>query len=121
MYMPTLDVILTELKLSREQIADGKAVTIPANLFRFLLQVVLLDSEFNESGYLAVNPDIRQAVATGMIEDPRLHYVWTGYFEGGHGATPEVDEEWYLRTYPDVAAAVEAGAGPPGAAYFCPA
>jgi hypothetical protein len=44
------------------------------------------------------------------VDDPRLHYVGFGYFEGRSGATPEVDEGWYLRTYKDVADAVAAKA-----------
>ena len=118
MYVPTLDVILSELKLSHAQISTDPPVIISGNLFRFLLQVALLDSEFNEDGYLEANPDIRNAVEIGDIADPRLHYIWTGYFEGRIGATPAVDEGWYLTAYPDVAAAVEAGTVASAADHF---
>jgi hypothetical protein len=48
-------------------------------------------------------------VQDGSVESARLHYIGFGYFEGRLGATPEVDERWYLRSYPDVGSAVRAG------------
>jgi hypothetical protein len=39
----------------------------------------------------------------------RRHYIGFGYFEGRLGATPDVDERWYLCANPDVGAAVKAG------------
>src|SRR5204863_4367348 len=70
---------------------------------------VLLESDFSEDSYLDANPDLQEAVSTGVIEDPRLHYVGTGFFECRSGATPAVDEEWYLKTFPDVATALRKG------------
>ena len=47
------------------------------------------------------------AVKSAKVEDARLHYIGFGRCpESRSGATPEVDEGWYLRTYTDVAAAV---------------
>ena len=118
MYVPSLEVILSELKISATQISGNESVSIPADLFRFLMQALLIDGDFYRDGYLAANPDIRKAIETGAIEDPRLHYVSVGYFEGRIGATPAVDEKWYLMAYPDVAAAVQAGTVASAAAHF---
>jgi len=118
MYMPTFDVFLSELNITRQEIIADASVTIPTKLFRFLLQVALLDSEFNEDGYLAANPDIPEAFEASAIDDPRQHDVWTGYFEDRIGTTPAVDEEWYLNAYPDVATAVQAGTVASAAEHF---
>jgi hypothetical protein len=109
MYVLPLSVLLERLNLTREQVVEDVPITIPSSLLRFLMQIVLMESDFSEDGYLDANPDLQDAVSTGVIEDPRLHYIGTGYFECRSGATPAVDEEWYLRTFPDVAAALRQG------------
>jgi hypothetical protein len=107
MYVPPLNALLRGLGLTRADL-ESVQVTIPIELLKLLLQVVLANSEFNEVGYLRANPDIAGAFKVGSIENTFLHYVGFGYFEGRLGATPEVNEAWYLRTYSDVAAAVRA-------------
>jgi len=109
MYIPRFDLVLHHLNLSQQKYEEASSVTIPAALLRFLLQLVLLETDFNEEGYLKENRDISDAVNSGHIESPRLHYIGTGYFEGRRGATPKVDEAWYLKNFPDVAVAVRAG------------
>jgi hypothetical protein len=47
-----------------------------------------------------------------------MHYADFGFYEGRRGATPPVDERWYRRTYPDVAAAVRAAAIPSAQSHF---
>ena len=42
----------------------------------------------------------------GDIESAYMHYIGYGYFEGRSGGGPEVDEDWYLRKYPDVASGI---------------
>jgi hypothetical protein len=44
-----------------------------------------------------------------MFKSPKHHFVENGYFEGRRPAQFEVDVEWYLTTYPDVADGIEAG------------
>lgn len=109
MYVPPYDAVLASIGTTRAEMETNADVTIPAQLFRFLMQIAVAHADFNEAGYLEANADVAQALDTGAIESARLHYVGFGYFEGRHGATPEVDEGWYLKTYPDVGSAVRTG------------
>lgn len=109
MYVPPYDAVLESIGTSRAELADAKDVTVPLPLFRFLMQIAVAHSDFNEAGYLSANPDVAEALKSGEIESARLHYVGFGFFEGRLGATPEVDERWYLKTYADVGSAVKAG------------
>lgn len=109
MYVPPYDALLSSIGTSRSELEGAAEVTIPAGLFRFLLQLAVANGDFNEAGYLKANPDVAEAVQDGAVESARLHYIGYGYFEGRQGATPEVDERWYLRSYPDVGSAVRAG------------
>lgn len=118
MYVPHYDAILHAIGTSREKLGSTNEVTVPLSLFKFLLQIALVNSEFNVSGYLACNPDIQEAAKAGKVPDPKMHYLNFGYFEGRRGAAPPVDESWYCRTYPDVAAAVKKGLIASGADHF---
>ncbi len=109
MYVPPFDSLLQAIGLTRTEFEASTQVTIPAELFKLLLQVAVANSDFNAVGYLRDNPDVADAVRSAKIEDPRLHYVGFGFFEGRLGATPEVDERWYLSTHADVAKAVKSG------------
>jgi len=109
MYVPHFEALLKNLGMSREEFASSDQVKVPTSLLRFLLQIALANSDFNETGYRQANPDVDAAAMEGRIESPRLHYIGNGYFEDRKGATPEVDERWYLRTYNDVADAVRSG------------
>ena len=109
MYVPPYDAVLTSIGTSRPELEASTEVTIPQQLFRFLMQIAVAHADFNEAGYLNANPDVAEALQTGAVESARLHYVGFGYFEGRLGATPEVDERWYLRAYPDVGQAVRTG------------
>jgi hypothetical protein len=101
--------VLNSVGTSRPEMETAAEVTIPAQLFRFLMQIAVAHADFNEAGYLEANPDVAAALRSGTLESARLHYVGFGYFEGRRGATPEVDEGWYLQTYPDVGSAVRTG------------
>ena len=109
MYIPPYDVILNELGLIRGDIEAGKPVTIPAKLFKVLLEVAVSQASFDEKNYLDRNPDVKDAVSNRSIANARRHYVGFGYFENRRGGTPPVDEGWYLRSYPDVASAIRTG------------
>ena len=109
MYVPPYDVILNALGLSPLDIEADRPVTIPAQLFRFFLEGAVAQGAFDERYYLTSNPDVKEAVSRGRIENARSHYVGFGYFENRRGGTPPVDESWYLRTYPDVASAIRTG------------
>ena len=118
MYVPHYDAILHAIGTSRKDLEGKTEVTVPIALFKTLLQNMVAHSEFNQSGYLAVNPDIQDAARKGQIPDPRQHYVRFGFFEGRRGATPAVDENWYRRTYADIGAAVRKGDVSTGSDHF---
>ena len=66
---------------------------------------------WNERLYLAVNPDVAQAVARGDFKSARQHYDLAGATERRLGAS--VPDDWneaeYLRLNLDVASAVSEG------------
>lgn len=63
---------------------------------------------FDEAGYLAQYPDVAQAVAQGLLESGRQHYMEWGLNEGRNPNTL-FSEEWYLTQNADVAEAVVQG------------
>ena len=109
MYVPNYDSIIQAIGVDRTTLERSSKVTIPVDLFKFLLQTALAAGEFNEAGYLEANPDVAAALRSGSMTNAHLHYLSYGYFEGRKGAMPKVDEQWYLTTYPDVAAAIKSG------------
>jgi len=118
MYVPHYDAILHAIGTSREKLKDKTDIEIPISLFKFLLKIAVNQSEFNLAGYLASNRDIQEAAKKGQITDPKVHYVNFGFFEGRRGATPAVDENWYRRTYTDIANAVRKGDITSGSEHF---
>jgi len=109
MYVPPLNAILSVLKCSRKDLEGANKISVPAPFLRLLLQLAVVNSDFNEEGYLKANPDVAKAIEGKADESALLHYIGYGYFEGRVGATPDVDEAWYLKTYPDVFNSVKAG------------
>lgn len=109
MIVPHYDAILHALGTSRKAMGEGAQVKIPVSLLNFLLIQALEHAEFNESGYLAANPDVASAVKAKKIASAKQHYVSTGFLEGRRGAMPAVDEAWYAKTNSDVAAAIRSG------------
>jgi hypothetical protein len=66
---------------------------------------------WNETLYLAVNPDVAAAIARKDFKSGREHYELAGRAERRQGGfvPNDWDEATYLRTHQDVAAAVSAG------------
>jgi hypothetical protein len=118
MYVPHYDAILHAIGTSREELKGKTKIEIPLSLLTFLLQIAVRHGEFNLPGYLAANRDVQDAARKGQIPDPKMHYVSYGFFEGRRGATPAVDESWYRRTYPDIAAAIRKGEITSGSEHF---
>jgi len=117
MFVPPYDSLLKKLNTSRAAVEASGEITIPTALLRFLLQIALGISEFDENAYLRANPDVRAAVRNGEVDDGAFHYIGFGYFEGRKGAIP-IDERWYLQKYPDVAGAVKEGTTSSAADHF---
>lgn len=61
-------------------------------------------SLFNEPFYLSQNPDVAQAIASGLIASAQAHFNTTGFSEG-RDPNAYFDVSYYLEQYPDVAAA----------------
>jgi len=118
MYVPSFESILRAIGTDRTAFQDSTKVTIPVELFKFLLQTTLVSCDLNEAGYLTANPDVAEALNSGSVDSVRLHYVGFGYFEGRKGAMPKVDDPWYLTTYSDVATAVKTGKVSSAAEHF---
>ncbi|HAN73308.1 MAG TPA: phosphodiesterase [Planktothrix sp. UBA8402] len=64
---------------------------------------------FNESFYLAQNPDVAAAVANGIIPNGFQHFIESGQFQVRQ-PSPLYDESYYLATNPDVVQFVNSGA-----------
>ena len=109
MYVPPYDSLLKSIGTTVENLDRAETIPVPGKLLKLLLQLAVASSDFDEEGYLRLNPDVRQAVERGQIESGHLHYVGYGYFEGRKGGTAVVEEDWYLKKYPDVAAAIREG------------
>ena len=90
--------------------------------------------QFDNAFYLANNPDVALAVASGVFSSAAQHYQQRGREEGRlpcqHPQSPSLaeqsilhapaqfDETWYLQTNPDVGRAVEAGVFASGLDHF---
>ncbi len=109
MHMPSYAVLMAEIKKSNPEFETAASVVVSKNLFDLLLKIAISASEFDERFYLEQNPDVRAAIAKGVLKTGREHFINKGFSEGRHGADPVVDEKWYLAAYPDVAKAVKTG------------
>jgi hypothetical protein len=63
----------------------------------------------DEAWYLATNPDVAEAIADGIVQDAKDHYISAGYYEHRMPYEIRVDGEWYLAQYADVQEAVKTG------------
>ncbi|WP_324630249.1 DUF7948 domain-containing protein [Phormidium sp. CCY1219] len=90
------------------------------NLIEFVSQTGLdpLTVYFDESLYLAQNPDIAAAVEAGDIASGLEHFRVFGEAEGREAPTPLFDEGEYLVDNPDIAAGVAAGVFESGFDHF---
>src|ERR1700704_3817961 len=104
MYIPSYESLLKSLGTHPAQVDKANKIAVPGKLLKLLLQLAVAYSDFDEDGYLRTNPDVRRAVESGEVESGRLHYIGYGYFEGRKGGTAVVEEDSYLKKYPDVAA-----------------
>ncbi len=106
MFVPPYQVLCDVLGFNAKDGSNSGKIEIPRRLFEFLLQCMLIHADFDEESYVTENLDIRAALKTAALDDPSIHFVKWGYFEGRAGGTPRVDEDWYNSKYPDVASAI---------------
>jgi hypothetical protein len=69
------------------------------------LRTIYVDSDW----YLLNNPDIAEAIQSGIVANAEDHYVTYGYYEHRIPYEIKVEEDWYLTQYPDVKEAVQKG------------
>jgi hypothetical protein len=69
------------------------------------LRTIYIDADW----YLLNNPDIAEAIRSGIVANAEDHYVTYGYYEHRMPYEIKVEEEWYLTQYPDVKDAVLKG------------
>ena len=100
-----------KLLVREETDSDGsKRVSVPVELFNQMLASALQSKNiFDESFYLAINTDIRDAIRNDVIKSAADHYYTTGYFEGRLPRKLVVDEKFYLAENPDVVDAIRKG------------
>ena len=86
-----------------------------AEVLHFADQAVLVNAPqaqgaqlFDEAAYLRANPDVAQAVQSGVLTSAYQHYQQWGANEG-RDPNDMFDEAWYLAYNTDVAAAVRSG------------
>jgi SAM-dependent methyltransferase len=59
----------------------------------YVLEVTATDDNFDESGYLALNPDVAAAVKSGDFKSGREHFLHFGRSEGRHQRWPTIIAE----------------------------
>jgi hypothetical protein len=69
------------------------------------LRTIYVDCDW----YLLNNPDIAEAIQSGIVVNAEDHYVTYGYYEHRIPYEIKVEEDWYLTQYPDVKEAVQKG------------
>jgi len=72
---------------------------------RRLLDLYVAAWPFDAGQYLASYADVAEGVRSGRIGSAWEHFRRAGYLEGRLPITPQLDRDWYLATYPDLAAA----------------
>jgi hypothetical protein len=108
-YFPHVDLLVQALRINRDRLNGRGKIAIDARLLRRIIQCAIERLPFSPAYYRETYPDIAAAADAGQIPDLHRHYVETGYFEGRHGCSPEVEEAFYRETYADVAEAVARG------------
>src|ERR1039458_3300568 len=115
-YLPPFDVIKRSVDLSTTK---GKLIATASyeNLIQ-MIRLLLSTIDVDEGWYLALYPDVAEAIAQGNITSAKQHFIDNGYFEGRIPSPITVDEKWYLKEYPDVAESIKKGFEPSAQTHF---
>ena len=70
MFVPPFNSLLRAIGITREEFENSAEVVIPTELFKLLLQVTIVNSDFNTVGYLKANPDVAEAIRNGSRRMP---------------------------------------------------
>src|SRR5206468_11406690 len=73
---------------------------------------------FDADWYLAVHPTVRDTLDDTGAEAVLYFYLQQGR-RLGHSPNIFFDEDWYIRTYPDAAAAIRRGEAASGFDHYC--
>ncbi len=84
-------------------------ITVSRDQLREFAMALLRGVAFDEAAYLAMYPDVAEAITRGDITSARVHFIEYGYFEGRFPGPIRVDAEWYAAQYSDIAEGIEVG------------
>jgi|HubBroStandDraft_6_1064221.scaffolds.fasta_scaffold254838_1 hypothetical protein len=108
-YVPPFNLITRGLGLNHTDLASGKNITIPVELFKFLMGSFIARGFFDERWYLETYPDVEAAINRGGVSTALEHYVNAGYYEGRSPGPCFVDRAWYEQYYKDLHGALQDG------------
>lgn len=115
-YLPPFELLKSYLTISN---VKGELMVSCSyeNLIQMMRQIII-GVEVDEPWYLERYPDIAEAIAQGLVQSPRLHFVNDGYFEGRLPFPILVDERYYLAQNTEVADYVRKGMLESGQQHF---
>lgn len=102
------DVVESFFNFNQYSAAIGTFFGLPASGAPVEIGGLELADLFDETFYLANNPDVQAAVSSGEIASGFQHFINNGRFEG-RSPSSLFNEQFYLETNPDVRDAVDAG------------
>lgn len=104
-YIPPFKLVRDRMTIVK---VNGKTrVNASYDDFVEVVKLLLRGTAFDEKWYLSTYADVAQAVAAGVFQSGRQHFIEVGYFEGRRPHNFEVDDQWYLQSYPDVVEAIK--------------
>jgi hypothetical protein len=98
--------------------AKGNYIAVERHFFSNCLIPLLEKVKVDENWYLEAYPDVRDAIASGVVPNVRAHYARFGFYEHRMPYRILVDEAWYLAEYADVRAAIAKKHFETGQAHF---
>lgn len=98
--------------------AKGNYIAVERHFFNNCLAPIIEKIRIDEKWYLQAHPDVREAIASGVVPNARVHYASFGFYEHRMPYRILVDEAWYLAEYPDVRAAIAKKHFESGQAHF---
>ena len=110
--IPNGRLLIESIGLSQERLTVRmkSKVAVPTQLLKELISIVASTLPFDLDFYLCDIPGYSQK-HTRLVTFPiqELHFIEEGYIEGRFGSKPNIDEEFYKNTYPDIRTAIAAG------------
>jgi hypothetical protein len=115
-YLPPFEVLKSYLTISN--VKGELMVTCSYESLVQMLRQLIIGVQVDEAWYLERYPDIAEAIAQGVVQSPRIHFVNDGYFEGRLPFPIKVDERYYLGQNTGVADYVRKGMLESGQQHF---